>query len=415
MSFFSYKQRALHAEEVNLVALAKELPTPFYCYSTQILVQAYKSYSASFTGAPVACYYNASANSALAIMRQLHLLGAGVLCNNGFEIERALKAGIEGAKIIFAGVGKTEAEITLALQNGVGLLIAESEGEAKNIAAVAARLHLKAPLGVRVELGVGAHMGKRQPKGPLAPKIGIPLANVRTLCAALLKDKHVEIKAISSHLADEFSQLISFQLASKRLDTLVEIMKAEGHPITMIELGGGFDHCYHKDRKVFEELAGSLAKNLSNSGCDLLLSPGVALVEDAVAMVTKTTLVDKQLRRTVIVLDGHFGNIEDLESQRGELDMQLLEQPAAIGKDKAEVVSRVLGQAQVIAKRQSVAKVQEGDIYAVSRVGANPLTIGAAPIAEGPMAQVLIHGNQYALIGKAGSDSTWANLMPKWL
>ena len=234
MNFFQYKDGVLCAEGVRLDALAKEVGTPFYCYSSATLERHYKIFSEALPkGSLVA--YSVKANGNLAVLKTLAKLGAGADVVSGGELAKALAAGIPAGKIVFSGVGKTREEMRAALDAGIYQFNVESQPELLALSEVALAAGKRAPITLRVNPDVDAKTHAKITTGTSETKFGIPFAHAREVYAQAATLKGVEIVGVDVHIGSQLTDLEPFEIAFQRIGELVTQLRADGHAITRLD------------------------------------------------------------------------------------------------------------------------------------------------------------------------------------
>ncbi|HKQ11251.1 MAG TPA: diaminopimelate decarboxylase, partial [Rhizomicrobium sp.] len=238
MNHFHYKDGVLCAEDVRLDLLAEAVGTPFYCYSTATLERHFKIFVGAVPAGSLVAYA-AKANDNLAVLKTLAKLGAGADVVSGGELFKALAAGIPASKIVFSGVGKTATEMRSALEAGIYQFNVESEPELAALNEVAASLNVRAPTTLRINPDVDAKTHAKITTGTAETKFGIPFARARQAYAHAASLAHIEIVGIDVHIGSQITDLEPFEAAFKLVAELVASLRADGHAITRLDLGGG--------------------------------------------------------------------------------------------------------------------------------------------------------------------------------
>ena len=250
MNHFDYRNGVLHAEAVNLIALADAVGTPFYCYSTATLERHYRVFTDAFAGEKALVCYAMKANSNQSVLRTLAKLGAGADVVSGGELKRALAAGIPPQKILFSGVGKTEAELRAALAADILCINVESEPELELLSRLAVESGKTARISVRVNPDVDAGTHAKISTGKSENKFGIPLARARAVYARAAKLPGIEVTGADMHIGSQITDLGQMETAFRILAEFVQTLRADGHAISHIDFGGGLGIPYYMDREA---------------------------------------------------------------------------------------------------------------------------------------------------------------------
>src|SRR4030081_468124 len=248
MHHFEYRGGELHAEDVNLTALARAVGTPFYCYSTATLERHYRVFTEAFAGEKTLVCYAMKANSNQSVLRTLAKLGAGADVVSGGELKRALAAGIPPGKILFSGVGKTEVELRAALAADILCINVESEPELELLSQIAAETGRTARISIRVNPDVDAGTHAKISTGKSESKFGIPLARAREVYARAAKLPGIQVTGTDVHIGSQITDLSRMEMAFRILSEFVHTLRADGHTISHVDFGGGLGIPFHSDR-----------------------------------------------------------------------------------------------------------------------------------------------------------------------
>src|ERR1700684_2502761 len=239
MNHFDYRNGVLHAEAVSLVELADAVGTPFYCYSTATLERHYRVFTDAFAGEKALVCYAMKANSNQSVLRTLAKLGAGADVVSGGELKRALAAGIPPEKILFSGVGKTEAELRAALAADILCINVESEPELEMLSRLPLGADKTARISVRITPDVDAGSHAKISTGKSENKFGVPLARARAVYARAAKLPGIKVTGVDMHIGSQITDLGPLEAAFRMLADFVQVLRADGHTIGHIDFGGG--------------------------------------------------------------------------------------------------------------------------------------------------------------------------------
>src|SRR3954467_6318280 len=249
MHHFAYRDGVLHAEAVNLASLAQAVGTPFYCYSTATLERHYRVFAGAFADVPSLVCYAVKANSNQAVLATLAKLGAGADVVSGGELKRALAAGMPPEKIMFSGIGKTAAQLAAALDENVLCVNVESEAELDLLSAIAVSKGRTASVSVRVNPDVDARTHAKIATGRAENKFGIPISRARAVYAQAAKLPGLGVVGVDMHIGSQITELSPFDDAFALLSDCVRQLRADGHPISHVDLGGGLGIPYRVDNE----------------------------------------------------------------------------------------------------------------------------------------------------------------------
>ena len=246
MDHFLYRDGALFAEDVAISEIAAAVGTPFYVYSTATLLRHFKAFDDALDGMDHLVCYAMKANSNQAVLKTLAQAGAGMDVVSAGEYLRAKAAGVPGDKIVFSGVGKTVSEIRLALEGGIRQFNVESEPEMEVLDAVARSMDKVAPITIRVNPDVDAKTHAKIATGKSENKFGIPIARAREVYRMAAAMPGLEVVGIDVHIGSQLTDLTPFELAYQKVAELTEQLRADGHTIRRLDLGGGLGIPYER-------------------------------------------------------------------------------------------------------------------------------------------------------------------------
>src|SRR5580700_10540797 len=281
MHHFAYRAGVLHAEAVDLVDLAGKVGTPFYCYSTATIERHYQVFAHAFADVSALVCYAMKANSNQAVIKTLARLGAGADVVSEGELRRARAAGIPPHKIMFSGVGKTAHELALAVDEGILCINVESEPELELLSSIASQKGRTARISVRVNPDVDARTHAKIATGKSENKFGIPISRARDVYAYARTLPGLSVHGVDMHIGSQITDLEPFDDAFVLLAEFVQALRADGHTIEHVDLGGGLGIPYRNDNNPPpspEDYAKVVAKRTAALGCQVILEPGRAIV-----------------------------------------------------------------------------------------------------------------------------------------
>src|SRR6202000_377893 len=311
VNFFQYKDGVLCAESVRLDELAEKVGTPFYCYSTATLERHYKVFSGALPAGSLVAYA-VKANDNLAVLKTLAKLGAGADVVSGGELAKALAAGIPASKIVFSGVGKTREEMRSALEAGIYQFNVESEPELAALNEVALAMNRRAPIALRINPDVDAKTHAKINTGTAETKCGIPSARAREVYAHAATLKDIEIVGVDVHIGSQITDLQPFETAFQRVAELVGLLRADGHVITRLDLGGGLGVPYENSNMAPpdpSEYGAMITRVTKGLDCRLSFEPGRLIAANAGVLVSRTLYVKHGEAKHFLIIDAGMNDL----------------------------------------------------------------------------------------------------------
>jgi diaminopimelate decarboxylase len=312
MHHFAYQNGVFHAESVNLAHLADSVGTPFYCYSTATLTRHYTVFADAFSDVRALVCYAVKANSNQAVIATLAKLGAGADVVSEGELKRAMLAGIPPGKIMFSGMGKTARELAAAVDAGVLCINVESEPELELLSRIAVSKNRVAHISLRVNPDVDARTHRKIATGKSENKFGIPITRARAVYAHAAKLPGVHVAGVDMHIGSQITDLQPFDDAFSLLSEFVIALRADGHSIEHVDLGGGLGIPYHLDKDpppAPDEYAAIVKRATRDLGCMLIFEPGRLLVGNAGILVTRVLYIKKGEAKTFVVVDAAMNDL----------------------------------------------------------------------------------------------------------
>ena len=312
MDHFLYKNGALHAEDVPLAEIAAAVGTPFYVYSTATLERHYRLFEEALAGLPHTICFAMKSLSNQAVLRTLAELGAGMDVVSGGEYRRAIAAGVPGEKIVFSGVGKTREEMAYALTHGIRQFNVESEPELRALSALAQGLGVTAPITLRVNPDVDAKTHEKIATGKKENKFGIPISRARTVYAEAARLPGIEVVGIDVHIGSQLTDLAPFEQAYLKVAELTETLRADGHDIRRLDLGGGLGIPYQRSNQAPPlplDYGALIKRTLGHLGCEIEIEPGRLISGNAGLMVTSVIWVKQGEDRSFLIVDAAMNDL----------------------------------------------------------------------------------------------------------
>lgn len=421
MNHFQYIDGVLHAENVPVPEIAKAVGTPFYVYSTATLERHYKVFSAAFSDVDAMVCYAMKANSNQAVLKTLARLGAGIDVVSGGELRRALAAGVPANRIMFSGVGKTVAEMDLALEAGIYCFNVESEPELEVLNLRALKAGKKAHVSFRINPDVDARTHAKISTGKKENKFGISYQRARAVYAHAATLEGIQATGIDMHIGSQITELQPFEDAFRLLRELVETLRTDGHQIDHVDIGGGLGIPYKDDNNppplpdAYAEIVKSQLRSLN---CKIVTEPGRLIVGNAGILVTEVLFVKDGGEKTFVIVDGAMNDLIRPTLYEAYHEIRPVTISAASApRIKADIVGPVCETGDYLALDREMAMPKPGDLIAVGSAGAYGAVQAGTYNSRLLVPEVLVKGDEFHVIRPRGTYEDLINLdsVPAWL
>jgi len=416
MHHFRYTGPNLHCESVDLAAVARLYGTPTYVYSRATMEDNFRRLSGALAGLDHRVCYAMKANSNLAVLRVFARLGASFDLVSGGELRRAQLAGGAIDESVFAGVGKTEAEITLGLEAGVASFHVESQPELERINRVAGRLGCKAPIALRINPDVDADTHHKITTGKSENKFGIPLAHAEEAYATAARLKNIEIRGVQMHIGSQITRVDPFIAAVEKVLPFVELLKAR-YGITYFSIGGGIGIVYEDalasgpeswwaaqpldKRPITPEAYGAaLVPLLKPLGLRILLEPGRFLVGNAGALLTRVEYLKRGDGRNFLIVDAAMNDLVRPAMYEAFHEIVPLARNPARPALVADIVGPICESGDCFAKNREIQETGEGELLAFLSAGAYGHVMAGRYNTRPMPAEVLVSGTSFDLVNQ---------------
>lgn len=413
MHRFNFVGQNLHCESVDLATVAQLYGTPTYVYSTGTIADNYHRLTKSLTGLDVQICYAMKANSNLALLKHFANLGAGFDLVSGGEIRRVLAAGANVKNSVFAGVGKTEAEIQLALESGVFSFHVESEPELARIDHVAGKMGVKAAIAIRVNPDVDARTHAKITTGKSDNKFGIPLKFATAAYEAAAKFKNILVKGVQIHIGSQLTEIAPFVEAAAKIAPFVAELKAK-YGITYFSIGGGIGIVYRdalasgqqawwdsqpaETRPITPETYGAaLVPLLQPLGLKILLEPGRFLVGNAGVLLARVEYLKRGHGKNFLILDAGFNDLVRPAMYESYHEIVPLHRDTTRRALKADIVGPICESGDCFAKDRQIQELGEGEYVAFMSAGAYGFSMASRYNARTLPAEVVVKGSVFEL------------------
>jgi diaminopimelate decarboxylase len=368
---FSYSDHDYYCEQVPLVDLAHRAGTPCYVYSSQVILNNFRAYTEAFSDLPHTVCYAVKANSSLAVLSLLEKAGAGFDIVSGGELYRVLAAGGDPAKVVFSGVGKTAAEVEFALAKGIHSFNCESETELALIDAMAARLGVTAGFSIRVNPDVDAVTHPYISTGLSQHKFGIAIAAAAQVYEQSRRFRNLAAEGVSCHIGSQILDPTPILEAVDKVLALASALRAQGHPIRHIDLGGGLGVAYHAGEEApkIREFVACLRSRVKASGLSVMVEPGRSIVGPAGVLLTRVLYRKKNGEKEFMVVDAAMNDLIRPSLYKAHHEILPLRRNG-LPLVKADVVGPVCETGDFLARDREMANAMPGDYLAVCTAGA---------------------------------------------
>ncbi len=421
MHHFDYRSGVLHAEAVDIAQLAEAVGTPFYCYSTATLERHYRVFAGAFADVKALVCYAMKANSNQAVVSTLAKLGAGADVVSEGELKRARAAGIAPDKIMFSGIGKTARELALAVDEGILCVNVESEPELELLASIAAGKGRAVNISVRVNPDIDPRTHVKITTGKAENKFGIPISRAREVYARAAKLPAVKVAGVDMHIGSQITDLQPFGDAFTLLSDFVRTLRADGHTIAHVDLGGGLGIPYREDNEpppLPEAYAAVVKKAIRDLGCTLIFEPGRVLVGNAGILVTRVLYLKRGEAKNFIIVDAGMNDLIRPTLYEAHHDIRPVRQPARDDhRLVADVVGPVCESGDFLAIDRALPEPRPGDLLAVMTAGAYGAVQAGTYNTRALVPEVLVREGEWALVRPRVEAETLIGLdrLPPWL
>jgi diaminopimelate decarboxylase len=421
MHHFDYRGGVLYAEAVDLVELADAVGTPFYCYSSATLERHYRVFAGAFADVDALVCYAMKANSNQAVIATLARLGAGADVVSGGELLRARAAGIAPDKIMFSGVGKTAHELSLAVEQRILCVNVESEAELDLLAEIAAGKGRTADISIRVNPDVDPRTHAKIATGKAENKFGIPISRAREVYARAAKLEGVRVVGVDMHIGSQIVELDPFNDAFALLADFVRQLRADGHTIDHIDLGGGLGIPYREDNEPPPDpgaYAAVVKRATRGLGCKLIFEPGRLIVGNAGILVTRVLYMKRGEAKAFVIVDAGMNDLVRPTLYDAHHDIRPVRE-AEVGAPRiiADVVGPVCESGDFLALDRSMVEPKPGDLLAIMTAGAYGAVEAGTYNTRALVPEVLVKAHEWALVRPRVSAEELIALdrLPEWL
>ena len=402
MDHFLYRNGQLHAEDVPVSEIAAAVGTPCYIYSTATLTRHFRLFEEALAGLPHLVCFSVKSNSNLAVLKTLANLGAGMDVVSGGEYRRARAAGVPGDRIVFSGVGKTREEMRLALTGGIRQFNVESEPELEALSAVAVELGVKAPVTVRVNPDVDARTHEKIATGKKENKFGIPISRAEEVYAFAAALPGIEVVGIDVHIGSQLTELEPFGHAFDKIAELTLRLRAAGHDIRRLDLGGGLGIPYERSNSAPPlpiEYGALVREKLGHLGCEIEIEPGRLISGNAGILLSRVIYVKSGEERDFLIVDAAMNDLMRPSLYGAHHDIvPVAEPPAGAPVAVYDVVGPVCETGDTFARQRNLTPLAPGDLIAFRSAGAYGAVMASEYNTRPLVPEVLVKDDHFAVI-----------------
>lgn len=421
MDHFLYHNGILHAENVPLPDIAAAVGTPFYVYSAATLTRHYRLFTDALSPLPHQVCFAIKSLSNVAVLKLLGDLGAGMDVVSIGEYLRARAAGVPGERIVFSGVGKTEAEMARALQGGIRQFNVESEPELEALSRVAVGLGRTAPITIRVNPDVDAKTHEKIATGKKENKFGIPISRAPEVYARAAALPGLRVVGIDVHIGSQLTDLAPFEEAYAKVAELTAVLRAAGHRIERLDLGGGLGIPYTRSNEappLPSEYGAMVKRVLGHLGCEIEIEPGRLIAGNSGLLVSSVIYHKAGEDRDFLILDAAMNDLVRPSMYGAHHDIDpVVEPPPGSEKLAYDIVGPVCETGDTFAKGRALARLGAGDLVAFRSAGAYGAVMASEYNTRPLVPEVLVRGDQFAVIRPRPSydEILGRDTVPDWL
>jgi diaminopimelate decarboxylase len=421
MDHFTYISGRLHAEEVPIERIAEAVGTPFYVYSTATLERHYRVFDEALAGTDHLIAYSLKANGNQAVVATLARLGAGADVVSGGELMRALAAGIPPGRIVFSGIGKTADEMRQGLEAGIRQFNVESEPELEVLDRVAQSMGRRAAIAIRVNPDVDARTHAKIATGKAENKFGIPISRARAVYARAGAMAGIEVVGVDVHIGSQLTELAPFETAFTKIAELTQALRADGHDIRRLDLGGGLGIPYQRSNAAPPlpfDYGALIKRTVGHLGCEIQIEPGRLIAGNAGLLVSRVIYHKSGEDRDFLIVDAAMNDLIRPAMYDAWHDIVPVVEPSPdtpVGP--IDVVGPVCETGDTFARGRELPQLAAGDLLAFRSAGAYGAVMASEYNARPLIPEILVRGDQFAVVRKRPTyaEMLARDTLPEWL
>ena len=424
MHHFTYRDGQLHAEDVDLTALAETVGTPFYVYSAATLERHYTLFARAVGVPRNRVFYAMKANSNLAVLQTLARLGAGADTVSEGEVRKAMAAGIPAERIVFSGVGKADQELAHAVDVGLYQINIETEGELHALSRIASARGKRQSAVFRINPDIGAGGHAKITTGSDDNKFGISLSEAERLYAVAANLPGVRIHGLATHIGSQIRELDELQAAFGRLRELSDRLRAQGHRVERLDLGGGLGIPYEMEEAVdhgpdlIEAYAAMAERTFAGLDVELGFEPGRLIVGNAGILVTRAITLNPRTGKTILVVDAAMNDLIRPAMYDAFHDVWPVRQTAQGAQKRLyDVVGPICETGDTFASGRMLPETKPGDLVALMTAGAYGAVMSSTYNSRLLVPEVMVRGAEWTVVRPRLSYDELIGLdrLPAWL
>ncbi|PZO76628.1 MAG: diaminopimelate decarboxylase [Mesorhizobium amorphae] len=420
MNHFEYRDGVLHAEDLPVPAIADAVGTPFYVYSDATLTRHFRVFAQAFAGLDALVCYAMKANSNQAVLATLAREGAGADVVSEGELRRALAAGIPASKILFSGVGKTAREMDFALSVGIRCFNVESEPELELLSSRAVAANRVAPVSLRINPDVDALTHAKISTGKAENKFGIPFAEARRVYARAAELPGIRVAGIDMHIGSQITALQPFDDAFRLLAELVGTLRADGHEIAHVDLGGGLGIPYRQDNDpppLPDAYAEVVRRHVTALDLEVIFEPGRLIAGNAGILVASVVYLKEGQAKNFLIVDAAMNDLIRPTLYEAFHDIRPVLERLDAARIRADVVGPVCETGDYLGQDRDLPRLAPGDLVAVGTAGAYGAVQAGTYNSRLLVPEVLVRGGEFHVIRPrlTYEDLIGLDSLPSWL
>lgn len=418
MHDFEYKNGELYCEGVPIRTIAQRTGTPFYCYSSSTLANHFRAFDRAFAGVPHLICFAVKSNPASAVLRLLGREGSGADIVSGGELFRALRAGIDPKKIVYAGVGKRRDEIEYALKMDILMFNVESGEELQAIDRAAKDMHTRARIALRVNPDIDPRTHAYISTGLKENKFGIPIERALEHYQIARNLGHIEVVGIHQHIGSQITEIQPFVDALTKVTGFVKELREAGIEIRYINMGGGLGITYKDETPPLpKDVAQAVQPLLKDCGCTIVMEPGRAIVGNAGILVTSVLYHKESGEKKFLIVDAGMNDLIRPSLYEAYHDIRPVIQQERPANVVADVVGPICESGDFLAKDREMPAVKQGELLAVMGAGAYGFSMSSNYNSRPRVPEVLVRGNDYYVVRERETynDLVKGEKLPRWL
>ena len=408
MNYIRLKQNNLYVEKISAHRLAKKYKTPFYCYSLQQLKRNFYNFADAFKEIKPLICFSVKSNANINLLKELKKIGSGADVVSAGELLKAAKAGINGKKIVFSGVGKTNEEIKLAIKKEVLLINIESKSEAFLINKISKKMSKKTSVGIRLNPNVIGKTNKKISTGSKDDKFGLSYKDCIILCKKIYSMKNLKLDGLSVHIGSQINNIAPFK---KVLSIINKIIFETKINFNFIDLGGGMGIPYsNKEKGLNLNQYAKLVKKFSkDKKTQIIFEPGRVIAGNTAILISKVIYIKQSNNKNFIILDAGMNNLMRPALYNAHHEIIPLKKSAMKIHGNIEFVGPICESSDTFLNQKKFSKIHEGDYVAITNVGAYGTSLASNYNSRPLIAEILVSGSKYKLIKKRQSLKSLIN------